>query len=116
MAVCGTVEPLFVIDTDVVDNIIYTGQGKNNPGLNRSVLLVNPSEAHWVRQDLTIQIGQSLEVMARIRYRQNLEKATLYATTDGLYVAFDSHQSAITEGQFVAWYLEDELVGSGVIS
>jgi tRNA-specific 2-thiouridylase len=25
-------------------------------------------------------------------------------------------QSAITEGQFVAWYMEDELVGSGVIS
>ena len=54
--------------------------------------------------------------MARIRYRQNLEKATLYATTDGLYVAFDSPQSAITEGQFVAWYIENELVGSGVIS
>ena len=54
--------------------------------------------------------------MARIRYRQALEAATLYATTDGLYVAFESPQSAITEGQFVAWYLEDELVGSGVIS
>ena len=54
--------------------------------------------------------------MARIRYRQTLEAATLYATTEGLYVAFESPQSAITEGQFVAWYLEDELVGSGVIS
>ena len=116
LAVGGTVEPLFVIDTDVVDNIIYTGQGKNHPGLYRSVLLVKPTEVHWVRQDLAIEIGQSLEVMARIRYRQNLETATLYATTDGLYVAFDSPQSAITEGQFVAWYLEDELVGSGVIS
>jgi len=77
---------------------------------------VQPTEVHWVRPDLEIEIGQSLEVMARIRYRQNLETATLYATTDGLYVAFDSPQSAITEGQFVAWYLEDELVGSGVIS
>jgi tRNA-specific 2-thiouridylase len=116
LAVGGTVEPLFVIETDVVDNVIYTGQGKNHPGLYRSVLLVNPTEVHWVRPDLAIQIGQSLDVMARIRYRQNLEKATLYATTDGLYVAFDNPQSAITEGQFVAWYLEDELVGSGVIS
>jgi tRNA-specific 2-thiouridylase len=116
LAVGGTVEPLFVIDTDVVDNIIYTGQGKNHPGLYRSVLLVQPSEVHWVRTDLAIKIGQSLQVMARIRYRQNLEAATLYATTEGLYVAFESPQSAITEGQFVAWYLEDELVGSGVIS
>jgi tRNA-specific 2-thiouridylase len=116
LAVGGTVEPLFVIDTDVVDNIIYTGQGKNHPGLYRSVLLVQPSETHWVRPDLAIEIGQSLQVMARIRYRQALEAATLYAATDGLYVAFESPQSAITEGQFVAWYLEDELVGSGVIS
>jgi tRNA-specific 2-thiouridylase len=116
LAVGGTVEPLFVIDTDVVDNIIYTGQGKNHPGLYRSVLLVQPSEVHWVRTDLAIKIGQSLDVMARIRYRQTLEAATLYATTEGLYVAFESPQSAITEGQFVAWYLEDELVGSGVIS
>ena len=116
LAVGGTLEPLFVIDTDVVDNIIYTGQGKNHPGLYRSVLLVQPLETHWVRPDLAIEIGQSLPVMARIRYRQALEAATLYATTDGLYVAFESPQSAITEGQFVAWYLEDELVGSGVIS
>ena len=116
LAVGGTVEPLFVIDTDVDDNIIYTGQGKSHPGLYKSVLLVQPSEAHWVRPDLAINLGGSLKVMARIRYRQELERACLYATSDGLYVAFDSPQSAITEGQFVAWYLGDELVGSGVIS
>ena len=116
LAVGGTPEPLFVIDTDVVDNIIYTGQGKNHPGLYRSVLLVQPSEVHWVRTDLALKTGESLQVMARIRYRQNLEHASLYATTEGLYVAFESPQSAITEGQFVAWYLENELIGSGVIS
>ncbi|MBT8236548.1 MAG: hypothetical protein KJO04_10180, partial [Bacteroidia bacterium] len=32
------------------------------------------------------------------------------------YVDFHQPQEAITPGQFVAWYLEDELVGSGVIS
>ena len=116
LAVGGTVEPLFVIDTDVDDNIIYTGQGKSHPGLYKSVLLVQASETHWVRPDLAIDLGGSLKVTARIRYRQELETACLYATSDGLYVAFDSPQSAITEGQFVAWYLGDELVGSGVIS
>jgi len=116
LAVGGTVNPLFVIDTDVKDNIIYTGQGKNHPGLYKSVLLVLPSEVHWVRPDLAIRVGESLKVMSRIRYRQHLESAFLYATLDGLYVDFDSPQSAITEGQFVAWYLGDELVGSGVIS
>jgi len=57
-----------------------------------------------------------MEVMARIRYRQPLQKATLHQFENGMYVHFDEPQSAITEGQFVAWYLENELVGSGVIS
>jgi len=53
--------------------------------------------------------------MARIRYRQALDSAVLYATEAGLYVQFQSAQSAITQGQFVAWYVGDSLYGSGVI-
>jgi len=116
LGVGGTVEPLFVIDTDVKDNIIYTGQGKKHPGLFRNVLFVTNEELHWVREDLALKNGETMSVLARIRYRQTLEKATLHKVATGLYVEFDNKQSAITEGQFVAWYLEDELVGSGVIS
>jgi len=116
LAVGGTVEPLFVIDTDVVENVIYTGQGKNHPGLYRHTLFVTNEELHWVREDLTLNEGETLLVFARIRYRQTLEKATLHKVESGLYVEFENKQSAITEGQFVAWYLKDELVGSGVIS
>jgi tRNA-specific 2-thiouridylase len=57
-----------------------------------------------------------MEVMARIRYRQPLQKATLHQFEDGMYAYFDEPQSAITEGQFAAWYFDNELVGSGVIS
>ncbi len=116
LAVGGTVEPLFVIDTDVEENIIYTGEGKNHTGLYRNVLFVQNDEIHWIREDLSLKSGEELEVDARIRYRQELEKATLYQTENGLYVAFKKKQSAITEGQFVAWYQGDELLGSGVIS
>ena len=116
LAVGGTKEPLFVIATDVNENVIYTGQGKNHPGLYRSGLFVKQDEIHWIRKDLSILKGETLEVMARIRYRQKLEKATLHQTANGLYVIFDSPQSAITQGQFVAWYLEDQCLGSGVIS
>jgi len=116
LSVGGKVEPLFVIDTDVETNTIYTGQGKNHPGLYKRALFVTNEELHWVREDLQLETGENLEVLARIRYRQALEKATLYKVDSGLYVEFINKQSAITEGQFVAWYLEDELVGSGVIS
>ncbi|MBV1923797.1 MAG: tRNA 2-thiouridine(34) synthase MnmA, partial [Flavobacteriaceae bacterium] len=116
LAVGGTKEPLFVIDTDVNENIIYVGLGKNHQGLYKKGLFVTSDEIHWVRPDLALKLGKSKEVMARIRYRQALEKATLYRSESGLFVTFDNPQSAITEGQFVAWYHEDELVGSGVIS
>lgn len=116
LGVGGTVEPLFVIDTDVEHNIIYTGQGKNHPGLYKKALFITQEELHWVREDLALEVGESMPVMARIRYRQSLQKATLHKVDHGLYVEFDDLQSAITEGQFVAWYLKDELIGSGVIS
>ena len=71
---------------------------------------------HWIRKDLTLAKNQTLETMARIRYRQPLQKATLHQFSHGMYVVFDEPQSAITEGQFVAWYDGEELLGSGVIS
>ncbi|MCB4800193.1 tRNA 2-thiouridine(34) synthase MnmA [Neotamlana laminarinivorans] len=116
LAVGGTVEPLFVIDTNVEENIIYTGQGKLHPGLFKKALFVANEELHWVREDLALNTNETMPVKARIRYRQTLEEATLHKVENGLYVVFKNHQSAITEGQFVAWYLNDELVGSGVIS
>jgi tRNA-specific 2-thiouridylase len=112
----GTKEALFIIATDVQTNTIYTGQGHNHPGLFRKALRVQPLEIHWIREDLALKNGEKMEVMARIRYRQELQKATLYQFESGLYVLFKEPQSAITEGQFVAWNSEDELVGSGVIS
>ncbi|AQS93346.1 tRNA 2-thiouridine(34) synthase MnmA [Polaribacter sp. BM10] len=112
----GTKEALYVIETDVNENVIYTGEGKNHQGLYRNVLFVSNEEIHWIREDLTLKTGETLDVEARIRYRQALEKATLHKVETGLYVEFKNKQSAIQEGQFVAWYLDEELLGSGVIS
>ncbi len=112
----GTPEPLFVIETDVSQNIIFTGQGKAHPGLYRRTLFIANDELHWIRPDLSLKVDESMEVWARIRYRQPLQKAILYRVDAGLYVDFEEKQSAITEGQFAAWYIENELVGSGVIS
>ncbi|WP_298348470.1 tRNA 2-thiouridine(34) synthase MnmA [uncultured Dokdonia sp.] len=116
LGVGGTVEPLFVIDTDVKDNVIYTGQGKNHRGLYRKGLFVKEEEIHWIREDLTLAVDETMQVEARIRYRQPLEKATLYRVDGGMYVIFDNPQTAIAEGQFVAWHHGEECLGSGVIS
>ena len=111
----GTVEPLFVIDTDTEKNIIYVGEGHAHPGLFRRTLFVKKEDIHWIRTDLALSLHQSMEAMVRIRYRQPLQKATLYLNDSGLYIDFTTPQSAITSGQFAAWYIEDEVIGSGEI-
>ena len=111
----GTVEPLFVIDTDTEKNIIYVGEGHAHPGLFRRTLFVKKEDIHWIRTDLALSLHQTMETMVRIRYRQPLQKATLYLNDSGLYIDFTTPQSAITSGQFAAWYIEDELIGSGEI-
>ena len=116
LAVGGTKEPLFVIETDVRENVIYAGEGKHHKGLFRSVLFVSNEEEHWIREDLKLKNHESLDVEARIRYRQPLEKAILHKVENGIFVEFQNPQSAIQEGQFVAWYKNEELLGSGVIS
>jgi len=116
LGVGGNVEPLFVIDTNVEDNTIYVGQGKAHPGLFRYALKVAQEDIHWVREDLSLEPRETKTVWARIRYRQALQQATLFQTEEALYISFQDPQSAITSGQFVAWYQDEELIGSGVIS
>jgi tRNA-specific 2-thiouridylase len=111
----GTKEPLFIIATDVVRNVIYVGEGKEHAGLLRPALFITDEELHWIRPDLAIKNGERLEADVRIRYRQPLQKATLIKEEEGLYIHFDELQRGITAGQFAAWYVNEELIGSGVI-
>jgi tRNA-specific 2-thiouridylase len=116
LQVGGKPKPLFVIATDVKENLIYVGQGNDHPGLNRKGLFVASKDVHWVREDLKMQIGEHRSYLARIRYRQPLSKVTLHLEEEGLYVIFDEKQQSVTPGQFVAWYEGEELIGSGVIA
>lgn len=115
LGIGGHKESCFIIHRDMENNIIFVGEGKHFPGLWRKALKINSKEIHWVREDLRLKNGETMDVMARIRYRQTLEKATLYQFEEGLYIEFDQPQSAIAEGQFAAWYDGEELLGSGVI-
>lgn len=111
----GYKEPLFVIGTNVDRNSVFVGEGHEHPGLNRKGLFVKQEEIHWVRPSQKMEIGQERSFDVRIRYRQPLQKATLFQREEGLYVLFAEKQRAITAGQFVAWYDGDDLIGSGVI-
>lgn len=124
----GHKDSIFVIDTDIPNNIIYVGEGHTHKGLSRSCLRIDPSEIHWIREDLAMTVGEMRRYRVRIRYRQPLQDATLIMRSNGLYILFDEPQRGITPGQFAAWYApvesslqtdasdtSVEMLGSGVI-
>ena len=124
----GHKDSIFVIETDIPQNIIYVGEGHTHKGLSRSCLRIAPDEIHWIRKDLAMKVGEMRRYRVRIRYRQPLQDATLIMRENGLYVLFDAPQRGITPGQFAAWYapVEEglatrandtsvEMIGSGVI-
>jgi tRNA-uridine 2-sulfurtransferase len=111
----GTPKPLFILATDTENNIIYTGQGEDHPGLYRSGLFIPAKDVHWVREDMRMPVDTEANYMVRIRYRQALEPAQLLSREEGMYLLFDQPQRGIAAGQFAAWYQGSELIGSGVI-
>ncbi len=116
LGVGGRALPLFILETDTVNNIIYVGQGENHPGLLRNGLRVSLADVHWVREDLAMKQSEQRLYRGRIRYRQALVPCRLILRAEGLYIVFEDTQRGIAAGQFVAWYEGDELIGSGVIS
>ena len=112
----GYIEPLFVLSTDSERNILYVGEGQSHQGLHRKGLLIRENEIHWIRPDLAMKNGESRIYDVRIRYRQPLEKARLFRRPGGMFIIFDKLQRGMAPGQFAAWYSDDELLGSGVIS
>lgn len=111
----GRPEPSFVIGLNTVSNTVYSGQRDDHPGLNRWALKIENQDIHWVNVKYKINSAESLPCLVRIRYRQKLKKATIIQKENGLYILFDEKQKGITPGQFAAWYIGEELVGSGVI-
>ena len=115
LGIGGRKESLFIIGTDVAQNVIYVGEGDNHPGLHRKALKIKPEEIHWVNPSRKLKVGESARFSVRIRYRQPLQQATLFVREEGAYLLFDEAQRGIAAGQFAAWYDGEELVGSGVI-
>lgn len=124
----GHKDSVFVIETDIERNLIYVGEGHTHKGLSRSCLRIEPSDIHWIREDMRMSVGEMRRYRVRIRYRQPLQEATLIMRDNGLYIIFDAPQRGITPGQFAAWYApvetayqtgcpdtSVEMIGSGVI-
>lgn len=112
----GRPNPSFVIDLDVENNIVYTGQNDNHPGLNKHALKIQLEDIHFVSNHYSLENLNNLKCLSRIRYRQSLQRTVVKVLEDGVYLFFKESQRGITPGQFAALYVEDELIVSGIIA
>lgn len=108
--------PSFVLATDVASNTIYTGLKDEHPGLNRWALKVSKADWHFISKTESLKDLHRTKIRCRIRYRQPLQRCTVFVKDDAIYFLFDEAQRGITLGQFIALYNDyDALIGSGVI-
>jgi tRNA-specific 2-thiouridylase len=68
---------------------------------------------HWIGREYPLP----LTAKAKIRYRQADQEVVLSQAegTNRLEAIFTTRQRAITSGQIIAAYIDDELIGSGII-
>lgn len=99
-------EPLYVLKLNSKKNEVVVGTEKE---LYSNVLYAN--ELNFL---LNMDISKPIEVMAKIRYRAKPAKAIVYPKQDGMVkVEFEEPQRAITPGQSVVFYIDDDIVLGG---
>jgi tRNA-specific 2-thiouridylase len=102
--------PWFVAAKDLENNILVAVQGHNHPLLFSDTL--EAEQLHWT-------IGEppntKLRYKARCRHRQPLQSCEIHLNNDKMRVKFDSPQRAITPGQSVVLYRNNECLGGGII-
>lgn len=113
LSIGGRDKPIYILSTDVVNNVVYVGEGADHPGLFRSVLKVQSKKIHFISESSKILKNKNLK--ARIRYRQALQDVSVIKKSEFYFFNFKIPQKAITSGQFIALYDNEELISSGVI-
>lgn len=103
--------PWYVLEKDIVRNILIIGQNESHPKLFKRTLQAN--QCHWV-SGKPPAIPSKLS--AKVRYRQADQACTITTLNkDVISVEFDEPQRAITPGQSVVLYDEQSCLGGAVI-
>lgn len=105
-------EPWYVVEKDLLRNVLIVGQGNNHPRLFSKGLIGN--QLHWVNRN---ELTEPVECTVKTRYRQDDVACNLSPMENGEYlVMFDVQQSSVTPGQSVVFYQNDICLGGGIIN
>lgn len=112
----GYKKPLFVIHIDSKRNIVYVGEGVDHKGLYKRMACTKTSGVNWLIPALSLEEqNHPKEYLAQVRYRQKPIPVSVQVKRDYIYTYFQEPCFAVARGQFLVWYLGDQLIGSGVI-
>lgn len=105
-------EPWFVVGKLIAENKLVVAQGHDHALLQSAALQAN---------DLTWVSGDAPELpfrcTAKTRYRQAEQSCIIESIDNGIaQVKFEHKQRAMTPGQSIVFYLDDECLGGGVIA
>ena len=103
-------EPWYVVEKDLLNNVLIVAQGHNHPHMFNNTLEIN--QCHWINE----KQPNSTTLRAKIRYRQTDQTCTLEAKKNDAYrIHFQQTQRAITPGQSIVFYDDEVCLGGGVI-
>lgn len=115
----------FVVGKDLALNTITVVLGSHHPALYKDTLI--STSINWVSglpPASMLSPGSSFKCFARIRHRQELQpcsisllrQSTESSDFSSVKVTFDQPLRAISEGQFVGFYVDNTCLGGGVIT
>jgi len=104
-------DPWYVVEKDLLRNVLIVAQGGNHPRLMSTGMTVN--QLHWVDHKGP---ANNSNITVKTRYRQHDVGCTLtYDDSDNITVMFDEPVAAVTPGQSAVFYDGDICLGGGII-
>ncbi len=104
--------PWFVVAKKMDTNTLIVVQGEQHPSLYCQGL--NAEQLHWIGNPPP---HTPYRCAAKTRYRQKDQPCTIEITENSsCTVTFNTPQRAVTPGQSVVFYIEDQCLGGGIIA
>lgn len=100
----------YVAGKDLRRNALVVVQGHDHPLLYQHSLAAG--DLHWIAGEPP---AADFECSAKSRYRQPHQACRVRLQNDSAQVIFDQPQRALTPGQYVVFYRDEECLGGGVI-
>ena len=107
----STDDPWYVVDKEVARNALIVAQGNNHPRLFSQGLVCGT--IHWLED---CQDKLPLTCFAKNRYRQEASACVVSPESNNQhYVMFSSPQRAVTPGQYIVFYNQNQCLGGATI-